>query len=118
MVHDDLGAVGDQHVGDVLGLLRVVVASDVGNGPDSGTHSAQSSGLAVFDGDALAWLDPDDLAGVQVDCWVGLGSRGRKRGRGGEDVVLREVFGLVDLLDRCNDTTQSRGGDHRETVLL
>ena len=118
MVHDNLGAVGDQHVGNVLGLLRVVVASDVGDGPDSGTNSAQSSGLAVLDGDALAWLDTDDLASVQVDGWVRLGGRSRKRGRGGEDVVLGEVFGLVNLLDRGNDTTQSRRGDDRETVLL
>ena len=117
VIHDDLGTVLDEHVADLLGLGGVVVASDVGDSGDASADSGEGSGLAVLDGNALFGLDPDLLASEEVDGWVGFGGWLRKRGGGREDVTIREVFGLVDLLNGSNNSAKSRRRDDGHAVL-
>ena len=118
VVHDNLGAVADEHVGHLLRLRRVVVAADVGDCVDPRADGTQCSALAVLHCDALARLDADLLAGKQVDRRVGLGGGLRQRGRRTEDMVLGEVLRLVDLLHRRHYPAQRRRRHHRHPVLL
>ena len=116
--HDHLGALLDEHLADVLGLLRVVVAAGVGDGGDASAHGAQGAAFAVLDGDALGRLHADLLHGEEVDGRVGLGG-GRGQGAGGaEDVARWEVLVLPHLLDTRLDAAQRARADHGHLVLV
>lgn len=86
VVHDGhaLGFLG-KDLGHLLHLLLAIldaVDADVADAGNAGAHGSRSTTLAVLDGDGLALLDTELLAGVVVDGRVGLGARGAQRGSG------------------------------------
>ena len=55
---------------------------------------------------------------MEVDGWIRLGRWHRQRGGGAEDVVFREVLGLVDFVDAGLDTAERTRADDGHAVLL
>lgn len=103
----------------LLGVLLVVIGSDVAQQGDAGVLRRGRAAPAVLDGNALAGLEAEHLAGVEVDGGVGLGSRGVDAARGGEDALVGLAEVLVDLdgLDGGDDTGHGGGGDDGLGVL-
>ena len=94
VVHNDLG-LGDvseelAHLVHLLLTLLDVVDADVGNEWDAGTRRRSSTGLGVFDGDTLLWLDAELLACVEVDGRVWFGGWRAEGGGCRVDVLIRE----------------------------
>ena len=99
ILHDNANTQSLEGLGHLLLLLAAAVAPDVSNDRDAGADGTQCAALAVLHGNALSGLLADDLAGVEVDGWVRFGGWRRQRSGSAEDVIFREVFGLVDLVD-------------------
>lgn len=121
----ELGPVGhdylDSKLGEALAHLLphiLVVATNVADDRHAGADGRESTGLAVLDGHSLGGGFLAVLQGMQVDSWVGFGSRLIQRGGSTEDLIMIEVLILVDLLDGGAYATQSGRGDDSETVLL
>ena len=107
VIHDRLrlGLLGEDfsHLIHLLFAFFDIVDADVGDERNAGTHGSSSSGLAVFDGDALLWLDAELLAGVEVDRWIWLGGWWVERGGSGVDVlILEEACAAVSQCLGCS----------------
>jgi len=118
ILHDNLDAQFLQRLRHFLLLLAATIAAYVSDGRNASTNRTQCPTLAVFDCNTFSRLFPNDLACVQVDCWIWLGGWHRKRGSGAEDMVRWEVFGLVDFVDGCLDSPKSTRADDRHAIFL
>ena len=118
VVHDLGDAQSLEDTGNLFLLLLAMVWSGVANDRDAGADSRGGTALAILNGDTFAGLLAENLAGVQVDGGIGLARGLLERSGGAEDVVGREVLGLVDLLDRGLDTTKGARGDYSEAIFL
>ncbi|KAI6757698.1 hypothetical protein HG531_003523 [Fusarium graminearum] len=82
-----------------LGLLVLSIRTDVANDLDSSTGTAESTALAVLNGNCLLGLLAELLKSMEVDGGVRLAGRLLETCGSREDNVAREVLVLADLLD-------------------
>lgn len=101
-------------------LALLVVGSDVSQKGDAGVLGSGGTASAVLDGDALAGLVAELLAGVKVDGRVRLGDGGVDAAGSGEDADVGLVEELVHLglLNGGDDAGHGGGGDDGHVVLL
>lgn len=108
VVHDSDGAaLLGKHLGHSVHLRLVLIRADIAYERNLGVLGGGSARPAVLDGDALAGLDTNLLAGVEVNGWVGFRGWLLQRGGGAVNVLGGEEFGLADLADGSLNAGQS-----------
>ena len=104
------------HLLHLLFTVLNLVDTDVANTRDTSTHGRSGTRLAIFDGDAVLWLDTELFAGVEVDLGVWLAGRWVEGGGSAIDVLVGEVVVDLGFLEGSNDTGFGRGADNRHGV--
>lgn len=118
VLHDDLGAKSLELLSHLQFLVIITVTTDIANDRNAGTDGAESTRLAVLDGNSLLGLLLADIEGVEVDGGIRLGGGLGKRASRTEDQFGVKVLVLADLLDGSLDTTEGRRRDDSKAVLL
>lgn len=99
---------GVGHLLHLLFALLDLVDTDVGDERDVGTHGSSGTRFAVFDGEALLWLDSELLASVDVDGRIRLGGWRVETGGGRVDVLVGEEAFRLQSAGELSRTIQGQ----------